>query len=78
MKNVSQKKGWSRGAVQMHLDPPPITIIKSNNNVKLDKYCVKTKLRSDPTSEKSDLYDFKMSLFDNGYPEVFLLFIQFF
>ena len=30
----------------------------------------------DPTSATSDLYDFKMYLFDNGDPEEFLLFMQ--
>ena len=29
----------------------------------------------DPMSEKFDLYDFKMSLFENGNPEEFLLFV---
>ena len=27
-------------------------------------------------SEKSDLYDFKMNLFENGEPEEFLLFVR--
>ena len=42
----------------------------------MDKYFVKIKLGRDPTSEKSDLYKFKMDLFDNGNPEEFLLFIR--
>ena len=33
-------------------------------------------MRKDPTSEKSDLYKFKMTLFDNGNPEEFFLFMQ--
>ena len=33
-------------------------------------------MRRDPTSEKSDLYRLKMTLFDNGDPEEFLLFIK--
>ena len=32
-------------------------------------------MRRDPTSENSDLYEFKMPLFDNGKPEGFLFFI---
>ena len=39
-------------------------------------YFVKLKLRRDPTSSMLDLYDFKMSLFDNGEPEEFLLFVR--
>ena len=33
-------------------------------------------MRRDPTSITSDLYDFKMYLFDHGKPEEFLLFIR--
>ena len=33
-------------------------------------------MRGDPTSEKLDLYGFKMTLFDNGNPEELLLFIR--
>ena len=40
-----------------------------------DKYFVKIKLCRDLTSEKSDLYEFKMALFNNGKPEEFLLYI---
>ena len=32
----------------------------------IGKKCVKIKLHRDPTSQKSDLYEFKMALFDNG------------
>ena len=34
------------------------------------------KLRRDPTSSTADLYEFKMSLFDNGNPEEFLLLVR--
>ena len=43
---------------------------------KSDKYCVEIKFLSDPTLEDSDLYEFKMALFDNVEPEDFLLFVQ--
>ena len=33
-------------------------------------------MRTDPTSEKLDQFEFKMALFDNGKPEEFLLFIK--
>ena len=51
-------------------------MIKKKNDDKPDKYFAKFKLRKDPTSEKFDLYEFKMALFDNGEPEEFLLFIR--
>ena len=37
---------------------------------------VKLKLRRDPTSSTSDLYEFMMSLFDHCEPEEFLLFVR--
>ena len=52
--------------------PPPIPLNKSNNDEKLDKYCVEIKLRRDPTSENSDLFEFKMEFFDNGETEELL------
>ena len=75
MKIVLNKKSCCTDAVKIHVDPPPINLIKSKNDAKWENYCVKIKLRRDPTSEKSDLYEFKMSLFDNGNTEEFLLFV---
>ena len=51
-------------------------MIESKNNTKSDKYCVKIKLCRDSTSEKSDLYEFKMALFENGETEEFLFFVR--
>ena len=68
MKNVSCHKNWNLGALQMHVEPPTVLWIKSKNDIKLDKGCEKIKLCMDPTSEQSDIYEFKMALFDNGYP----------
>ena len=61
------------GTVQVHMDPSPHPLIKSNKN---DKYCVEIKLRRYPTSQKLDPYEFKMVLFDNGDPEELFLFIR--
>ena len=64
------------GTIQPHVDPPPIPLIKEKHDGNSEKYFVKLKIRKDPTSPMSDLYEFKMSLFDNGYPEDFLLFVN--
>ena len=53
----------------MHVDPPPSSLVKGKNDEKLDRYCVRTKLRRDPKSQESDLYELKMALIDNGKPE---------
>ena len=52
MKNIFHKKKWNVGTVQVHVDPPLIPLIKSKNNEKLDKDCVKIKLRRYPTPQK--------------------------
>ena len=61
---------------QPHVDPLPITLIKEKHDGKPEKYFVKPKLCRNPTSYMSDLYEFKMSLFDYGKPEEFFLFIH--
>ena len=76
MKNVSHKKEWNSGTTQAHVEPPPITLIKVAYYGKSEKYFVKMKLCGYPTSSTSDLYEFRMSLFDNGDPEEFLLFVR--
>ena len=58
-----------------HLEPPPILLIEETCDGKSDGYFVKLKLCRDPASSMSYLYEFKISLFDHGEPEEFLLFI---
>ena len=76
MKNVLHEKIWPTGAVQIHVYPPLITLIKSRNNTKGGKYCAENKLCIDPTSKNSDLYELKMALFDKGKTEDLLLFVR--
>ena len=71
MKNTSHRKKWNAEAVEQHVEPHPITIIKGKRDDKSDKDFVKLKFQRDPTSEKSDLYEFKMALFENVNPEAF-------
>ena len=51
------------------MEPPLIPIITSKHGDKSEKDFVEKKLRRDPTSENSDLYEYKMALFYNGYWE---------
>ena len=76
MNNISHKKNWNIGTVQVYMDLPQSTMIKSKNYDKPDKYFVRIKLRRDPTSENSDLYELKMALFDNVRLKEFLLLIR--
>ena len=71
MKNHSSKKGQMTGTTQAHIDPPPIPLVKEKHDGKSNKYFVKLKLRRYTTSPTLDLYEFKMSLFDNGDTEEF-------
>ena len=75
MNNFSHKKKFNTGTVLLHVDSSLITLIKSKNYEKLDKYYIEIKLGRYPTSENSDPYKFKMALFDNSNPEEFLLFV---
>ena len=74
--NVSSKKGWMTRMTHPYVDPPPIPLIKEKHDGKSEKYFVKIKLRIDPMSSTSDLYESKMSLFDNGDLEELLLFVR--
>ena len=69
MQNVSHKKKWNAGLLQLHVYPTPITLIKGKHDDKPGKDFVKMKLRRDPTSKKSDLYESKIALFYNVYRE---------
>ena len=60
----------------MHVEPQPTPLIKSKHDDKSEKNFVKLKLRRDPTSNNSELYEFKMALFDNGDLDKFFLFVQ--
>ena len=60
------------------METPPTPLIKSKHDDKLEKYFVNIQLRRYPTSEKSDLYEFKIAVSNNGDPEEFLLFIHYF
>ena len=73
MNIFSHKKGWNSWMIQVHVKPPPIPLIIGKYDGKSEKYFVGLKLRRDPTSSTSDLYDFNMSLFDNGDPEDFFV-----
>ena len=62
---------------QSHVYPLPFLLIKFNHDGKSDKTIVKIKLRRDPTLPTSDLYELKMSFFENGDPEEFFFVLNF-
>ena len=61
--------------VEQHMGPPLIPLIKIKHDDKSDKDFVKLKLRRYPESDQSDLYELKISLFNNGDPEEFFLIV---
>ena len=69
MKNGLHKNNSNSVTVQVHVEPYLIPLIQSNSYDKLDRGCVKIKLRRYPTSQKLDLYSFKMACFYNREPE---------
>ena len=44
MKNIFHDKNWNKKTVQVHVDPPTILFIKSNNDDKSDKYFCKRQI----------------------------------
>ena len=76
MKNISQKSIFHIGTVQIHVDSPTITLIKSDLDLKMQRFCMKIKLYRNPLSEYSNMYEFKMALFYKGDTDSFLLFLQ--
>ena len=50
MKNISYGKILRTGAVQIHVEPSPIQLIKSKYDKKMEKYDVKIILHRDPMS----------------------------
>ena len=70
MENVSSNKGWMNGVTHPHIETPTIPLMKETHNSKSNKYFIKLKLRRYPTSSTLDLYEFKISLFENVKPEV--------
>ena len=41
MKSVSHKNNWNLGELQVHVEPPRIALIRSDNDEKLYKDCIK-------------------------------------
>ena len=66
MKKVLHKNKWNAVVVQLHVETPQTSLIKIKNGDNSDKDIVKIKLRMEPMSEKLDLNEFKMALFENG------------
>ena len=66
MNNVSRKKVRGVETNPSFVEPPPIPFIKETSTGKSDGDYVKLNLRIDTTSSMSDLYEFRMSLFDHG------------
>ena len=52
MNNVLHNNNWNLVAVQVHVEPPPILLMKSNDDDNLDKDCIKIGLCRDSTSKK--------------------------
>ena len=76
MRNISQKKIWLYGAVNINVYPPPIKSIQIKVDMKSEKYYDKIKLRINTMLKKSEIYELKTALFYNGAPEDFLLLQQ--
>ena len=61
---------------QVNVNHTPTPLIKINHDDKSDKNFVELKFHRDPTSDTSDLHEFKTTLFNNRNLEEFLLFVH--
>ena len=76
MQNVSHNKGWVVDTNLEHSEPPSIMVVKETSTCKSDGSYVKLKLRRYPTSSTSDLYEFRIYLFNHAESEKFFLFVK--
>ena len=75
MKHILHKKGWIYRAVQIHVDPSTIPIIKIKFDAMVDQdFHVRIIFIRNLTSERHGMYEFGVALFDNGYLEEFIIF----
>ena len=57
MKNISHKNNWFPGAIQLHIDPSPMHIIKRDTEMKkVEAYLIKVKLHRNLNSVMLDIY----------------------
>ena len=75
IKNVFCRNKWTAAETEQPMEPTPTPFTKIKHDDKSDRDFVKLKLHRDPMSNKSELYEFKISLFDNGNTEEVLLFV---
>ena len=73
MKNILHNNDCLSGSVQIHMYPPHTHLIKRNIELNSDHHYIYIKLRINPTLKATDMYDFKIALFDNGKLECFFL-----
>ena len=75
MKSVSHNKSWCSDTEQIHVDPPPIHLIKSKLDLKIEIYYSKIKLCINTRLKKKDRCELKMALFENDGQEEFIMFV---
>ena len=76
MNNVSHKKNWSMGVVQVPMETPLPPLIKSNHGDKSHTDFKKLKMWIDLTSAKLDLYEMKWPFSTMDTWKSFFLFIR--
>ena len=76
MKYVSHRKIQRTVEVKIHVDPHLVPLIKSKLDLKTERGYRIIKFCRNIMSEKLDMYEFKIYLFDNVDSEEFFLFIK--
>ena len=67
---------WLDTNVQAHIDPPPISLIRSTTEKVEECNIIKINMRRDPAPATFDTYELKVPTFENGKPEESLQMIK--
>ena len=60
---------WLSADMQARIEPPPITLIKLEVDDDRTTNIIKVKMRRNPSSAASEMYNVNMNTFDDGQPE---------
>ena len=76
MKNVSYKKNWLLVDIQLHVYPTPTPLINYDpERNQLEADFIKVMLRRKTNSSTSDIYKYKIVLFEHDEPKKLLIFV---
>ena len=74
--NPCVNPNWISSNFQARIEPPPIPFENSKEEIEHKSHIVKVSMRHNPTSLGSEIYKFKMTIFENDQTEELLQFLK--